>query len=201
MTKIKRRHFLDNETQPKEGWRTIPVNSYYEAHPTGLIRNRLSQKLIKGTQTRRNHDRYAPHEIVYLINPKKTSYSRSSIIAHTFPELISQSRGDLKNGYVCFKDGDRTNCNVNNLFIGAGKVHQNIFKMNNSYLTRKDIKEDIIKLTNNNLLHFIEDMFINNEEQYYVHNTIIRKKGHIISIENLEDKRLVEFTLDIDKIK
>ncbi|AFN38212.1 hypothetical protein QLX30_gp182 [Staphylococcus phage A3R] len=103
---IKRRKHLDHSLQPEKGWRTVPFNGYYEAHPTGLIRNKVTKKLIKGTQTRKNHPKWTAHEIVYLINPKKTSYSRGVVIAHTFPEMISQSRGDLKNGHVCFKGSD-----------------------------------------------------------------------------------------------
>ncbi|WBF81076.1 hypothetical protein FMLHJGGC_00023 [Staphylococcus phage BSwM-KMM1] len=51
---IKRRKHLDHTVQPETGWRTVPFNGYYEAHPTGLIRNKVTQKLIKGTQTRKN---------------------------------------------------------------------------------------------------------------------------------------------------
>ena len=199
---IKRRKHLDHTVQPKEGWRTVPFNGYYEAHPTGLIRNKVTQKLIKGTQTRKNHHKWTAHEIVYLINPKKTTYSRGVVIAHTFPELISQSRGDLKNGHVCFKDGDRSNCHVDNMFIGKGNVNKNIYKLNDSYLTRKDIEEDINNLVNERLFSQLELLIKKNEpERITPSNHFIKRNNNVFSITDLTKNSLVEFELEIKNIK
>lgn len=191
---IKTRNHLDSSKQPKNGWRTIPFNGYYEAHPSGLIRNKYSKKLIKGTQTRK-YNKFTSQEIVYLLVPKKTTYSRAKIIASTFPEKISQSKGDLSNGYVCFKDGDRTNCNVKNLFIGKGKLRNAVYKVNNSFMTNKDIVNFVNSLTNdsigNSFKHILDKTECIRESKDY---TII-KKGKRISILK-SDSSLFSFVVE-----
>lgn len=200
---MKKREHLDSSKQPKTGWRAIPQNSYFEANINGMIRNRLTKKLIKGCRTRRNHPSYVSHEIVYFLQPKKTSYSRALLIASTFPELISQSRGDIRTGYVCFKDGDRTNCHVDNMFIGSGKIRNKIYRLNNSYLTRKDVLEYFYNITGyKSILKHIEEMALNNITQKVLPNEyVIYKDGNIYQIFGLENKGMIEFKLDIDVIR
>lgn len=199
----KTRKHLDSSIQPETGWRVIPQNSLFEANVNGMIRNRKNKKLIKGTMTRKYHPKFTAHEIVYFLQPKKTTYSRAHLIASTFPELISQSRGDIRTGNVCFKDGDRTNCHVDNMFIGAGTVRTRIYKLNNSYLTRKDVESYLKELTGHStvLIH-IETMFNEDMDMKVVKNKfVLYKDNNTFQIFGLEDRGMVEFNLDIKKIK
>src|SRR5699024_5743336 len=154
------------------------------------------------TQTRKNHPKRTAHVILYLITPKKTSYSRGVVIAHTFPEMISQTRGHLKKGHVCFEDGDRSNGQVNNILIGKGKINKNIYKLNDSYLTRKDIEEYINNLVNERLFSQLELLIKKNEpERITPSNHFIKRNNNVFSITDLSKNSLVEFELEIKNIK
>lgn len=137
---IKRRTHLDSSKQPKEGWRTIPFNALYEAHPSGLIRNKDSKRLIKGTMTRKS-SKFKSHEIIYLLHPYKTTYSRARVIARTFPDKVQQYNSRLDKGYVCHIDGNTSNCSVDNLFISSGKVRKSIYKVNGLSYSSKDMRD------------------------------------------------------------
>ncbi|MGI4292171.1 hypothetical protein ACR2WS_26725, partial [Klebsiella pneumoniae] len=86
--------------------------------------------------------------------------------------------------------------------IGKGNVNKNIYKLNDSYLTRKDIEEDVNNLVNERLFSQLELLIKKNEpERITPSNHFIKRHNNVFSITDLSKNSLVEFELEIKNIK
>lgn len=194
--KQKRIH-LDSTIQPTKNWRTIPFNSYYEAHPSGLIRNRKSKKLIKGNQARKKDKLRTSHEFVYFLIPKKTTYTRASVIAKTFPDLVTTVNSNVLTGHVCFKDGNMENCSVENLFVSNGTVQNKLYCVNGTYCTAKDMETIITNWSNQKVAKSVYRLIYHNKTKSENKDYLIVYENGKVTVLEKATMNLFEFDVEV----
>ncbi len=109
----------------KEAWKPIKgYNKYYEISNAGIVRSVVVMvKTWTGKRTRngrilsQNIDKCGRCSVLLSVKNKKKRFRIHRLVAHAF---LKKSNN---NNYVCHKDGNVSNNNVENLYWGNAKTN------------------------------------------------------------------------------